>query len=217
MNRILVFCCFLLFLAPQYALPQDFTRESMIAYEAQFSTWPTVKNEHGYVGAEGDHYIMEATSNTWMGPGAYLPITLLNGDFIIDISFKVIRRESCSVNITLSDAGRDYSQLDFFFDIWQSSNPTFSIFQNSVQSDFYVNITRRFAERTPVTQSLSPVDWMKENTLSIKRENNNVSFYLNGGQVHSFLSPTFPVRKLGLGISFKSKILLASVKARTPR
>lgn len=217
MNRILVLYCFFLFLVPQYAPAQDFAGKSKIVYEAQFLTWPKVKNEHGYVGAEDSHYIMEATSNTWMGPGAYLPITLLNGDFIIDISFKVIYRENCSLNITLSDAGRDYSQLDFFFDIWQSSAPTFSIYENSVQNDFYVNITRRFAERTPVKQNLSLVDWTKANTLSIKRENNNVSFYLNGSKLHSFLSPTFPVRKLGLGISFKSRILLASVKARIPR
>jgi len=217
MSRILVFYCLLLCLVPQYAPAQNVAAKSKIIYEAQFSTWPKVKSEYGYVGAESGHYIMEATSNTWMGPGAYLPITPVSGDFVIDISFKVIYRENCSLNITLSDAGRDYSQLDFFFDIWQSGAPTFSIYENSVQNDFYVNIKRRFAERTQVKQNLSLVDWTKVNTLSVKRERNNVSLYLNGNLLQSFLSPTFPVRKLGFGISFKSKILLTSVKARIPR
>lgn len=217
MSRILVLGCLLWCLVPQYAPAQNVAAKGKVLYEAQFSTWPTVRNEHGYVGAESGLYVMEATSNTWMGPGAFLPITPLTGDFVIDMSFKVIYRENCSLNITLSDAGRDYSQLDFFFDIWQSGAPTFSIYENSVQNDFYVNIKRRFAERTQIKQNLSLVDWKKVNTLSVKRERNNVFFYLNGNLLQSFLSPAFPVKKLGFGISFKSKILLTSVKARTTR
>jgi hypothetical protein len=188
--------------------------QSRIVYEAEFSKWPKVKNQYGYVGAESGYYIMEATSNTWMGPGAYLPITFLKGDFVMDMSFKVVYRENCSLNIILSDAGRDYSQLAFFFDIWQSGLPTFSIYENSVQNDFYVNIKRRFAERTQVKQNVALVDWTRVNSLSVKRDRNNVSFYLNGNLLQSFLSPTFVVRKLGLNISFRSKILLTSVKAR---
>ncbi len=223
MNRILVVCCLLSFLVPQYAAAQDLpakrkiVAKSRIVYEAPFSTWPKVENQYGYVGPEGSYYIMEAKSNTWMGPGRFLPIpTPLDRDFKMDISFQVIYKEDCSLNINLSDAGQDYSQMDFFFDIWQSTAPTFSIYENGVQKDFYVDIRRRFAERTPVRQNLSYVDWGKGNTLSIKREGNNVSFLLNENSLHSFLLPAFPVRKLGLGISFKSRILIRSVTARVP-
>ncbi len=215
MTRFLFMCLAFLLLAPHCSWAAR--NPGMTVYNAQFMTWPTVRNEHGYVGAEGNKYVMEAVSNTWMGPGKFLPVTTLNGDFTMDISFRVLYRNDCSLQITLSDAGSDYSQLDFFFDIWQSGAPTFSIYENSVRNDFYVNISRRFAERSPIRQGFPIPDWKNTNRLSINRKGNSVTFSLNGKALRSFLSPAFPVKKLGLGISFKSRIHIVSVKAVIPR
>jgi len=217
MKKIIALFCLTLFLAPGVGSTQEFTRGSRTVYQAQFATWPTARSSHGYAGPEGGFYVLEATSNTWMGPGRFIPIAVLPGDFILDISFQVVHREDCSLNITLSDSGRDYSQLNFFLDLWRSSPPTFSIYENWVQNDFYVSIRRRFAERMTMRQDLSTADWGRANSLAIKREGNGVWFYLRGENVYSFGAPTFPVRKLGVGLSFRSKVLFRSVVARVPR
>jgi len=219
MKKITVLFCLTLFFAHGVGSTQEFTKGSKTLYQAPFATWPKAGSAYGFAGPEGGFYVLEATSNTWMGPGSFIPITILPGDFILDISFQVVRREDCSLNITLSDSdsARGYSQLDFFLDLWQSSAPTFSIYENWVEKDFNVSIRRRFAERMMMKQALSATNWGIPNKLSIKREGNNVWFYLKGEEVYSFQSPTFPVKKLGIGLSFKSKVLLRSVVAKVPQ
>jgi hypothetical protein len=217
MSKFLVACSVALCLLPPCATAQSVATMSRSVYEAQFRTWPVMRTGQGYVGGEGKAYAMEATGNAWMGTGKALPIAPLSGDFVLDIAFTVVFKEDCSVNITVSDAGRDYSQLDFFFDMWQTGPPSISIYENAVQSDFYVNIKRRFADREQVRISPSLLEGNKRHMLSIRRERNTVSFLLDGSVLKSFPAPHFTVRKFGIGIAFKSKILLTSVRARTPQ
>lgn len=197
--------------------PVDFVSGSKAAYVAKFSTWPKVSNEHGYARPEGSYYALEARSNTWVGSGRLLPITILRGDFIVEMSFRVIHKTNCGLSITLSDAGDDYSQLVFYFDIWDSGSLNFSINENDVDDDFYVKLKRKVADRTSVPVNLSSVDWTKGNRLSVKREGNSISFYFNGHLLKSFYSSIFDIKKVGVGLAFKSKILLTSLEARVPR
>ena len=200
--------------SPEKSVPVDFPTGSKTAYVVQFSQWPAVTDEHGHVGPEGGNYVLEATSNTWMGPGRKLPISPLQGDFIMDIAFQIVRKKDCSLSITLSDAGSDYAQLSFYFDIWEAGSQTFSITEDWVRQNFYADTKRKIAERASVPPDFRSPDWTGENTLSVKREGQQIGFYLNGHLLRSFPSPDFDVRQFGLGIAFESRVLLTSVKAR---
>lgn len=202
--------------ASSNATPVDFPQGSRLVYKANFSQWPAIKNKRGYVRPEADHYAMQATSNAWIGPNGYLPIRQLYGDFIVDVSFRVVEKENCSINIKLSDDGQNYSQFDFFFDIWQSSIPTFSVYENWVEKDFYVNIKRRYAERMTVPKHLASIDWSQINTLSIKRNGKELSYLLNGHVLELFNAPHLNIRKMGLALAFRSKVYIMAVKARVP-
>ena len=196
----------------------DFTRGSRVAYRGQFNAWPKQKNQYGVAQPEAKGYGLQAVSNTWVGPGQYVDITPdIHGDFILDLTFKVVHRTNASMSITLSDAGKNYPQVEFFFDIWEKGNLTYSIYENYVKNNFYSNIRRKFAERLPVKWNTSTIDWGTPNTLTIKREGNRMAFYLNRVQLHGFSVPTFPLKKMGLGLAFKSKILFTSVQARVPK
>ncbi len=218
MRRLIVLLCLTLFLLPALGTgsAQQFAKRGRTVYQAKFETWPTAGGGQGSAGPEAGGYALEATSNVWMGPGHFIPITVLPGDFILDVSFQVVRKEDCSLNLTLSDSGRDYAQLDFFLDLWQSRTPTFSIYENWVQNDFNVSIVRRFAERLALGQEFSTVDWRRPNTLAVRRAGNTVWFSLNGGTVSSVQVRPFPVKQLGVNLSFKSKVVLRSVVARVP-
>ncbi len=177
------------------------------------SGWPAVRNYHGYAGPESGAYVLEAASNTWVGPGRMLPLNaVLEGDLLFKISFVVAQKEDCSLQITLSDAGTDYSQLSFYLELWQSGTPTYSAYENWVQKNFYSSVKRTFAERRPLPE-LAGVDWSKVNTLAILRQGASVSLALNGQVLGSFQAPTFPVSQFALGLAFKSKVVITSAAA----
>ncbi len=196
----------------------DFPGGSRIVYTADFSKWPRKANQDGIARFEENGYILEAVSNTWVGPGQLLPIApALNRNYILDIAFQVIHKTSASLSITLSDAGTNYSQVEFFFDIWQNGTPTYSIYENWVKNNFYVTVRRKFAERVPVKINTEQIKWNSSNTLTVKRENRQITFYLNGLELERFSMPAFTVKKIGTGLAFKSKVRLISIKARVPK
>ncbi len=216
MKPTVTFACALL-LAPGYVSAQAAKARAGSVYRVPISTWPKVQNENGYVGPDAGGYVLEAASNTWMGPGSKLPLNVVfAGDFTMSVSFSVVYREDCSLSLTLSDAGTDYSQLDFFLDLWQTGPPTYSAFEYWVQRNFYANLKRRFAERVQILNA-STVDWRRANTLAIARQGNTMLLSLNGKPFGTFLAPVFPVRQLGVGIAFKSKILIGSITVGSSR
>ena len=184
-------------------------------YRANFSQWPSVNSEHGYVGPQGNYYTLSAKSNTWMGPGRHLPITPLRDDFIMNINFKVLHKKDCSLSFTLSDAGQNYSQIAFYFDMWKSGNTTFSIYEQWVRNNFYVNNKRQIAERLQAPQNFASNAWSNVNTLSFKRVGNQVDFYCNNQLLKEFQAPKFDIKKIGLGIAFESSVMLTSMEAKT--
>lgn len=187
-----------------------------LVYSARFSDWPRVSNAHGFVGPSGSNYIMRANSNTWMGPGRYLPINALRGDFLLEVEFSIVHRTDCGLSISLSDAGSNYSQLAFYFSVWQSSQPTFSIYKNRVTNDFHVNTSARVAEREKIPAHYTPGNWNSTNRLTFIRKGNRMQFLCNGNVLKDFQVTPFDVRQLGLGISFNSEVHIASVKAIIP-
>lgn len=216
MKQIVAFVFVLLLVVPTCESAQRSARGAVTVYSAVFSAWPTVKNKQGYVRPENGRYVLEASSNAWMGPQEKLPLNVvLQGDFSVQIALSVEYREDCSLNITLAGAGRDYSQLDVFLDIWRSGTPTFSAYEYGVERGFYANLKRRFAERVPVPD-IAATDWRQLNSLRIDRQGNTVLVSLNGRPVGSFQAPVMPVSQLGVGIAFRSKVVLSSVTASIP-
>jgi len=128
-----------------------------------------------------------------------------------------VYREDCSLNITLSDSGKNYARLDLFLELTKSGLPTFSILESAVQSNFYVSNSKTHAERQALGQRFSGVDWGRPNLLTVERRGNGWWFKLNGEAVYAFKMLAFPVQQLGVGLANKSKVLLRSVVARSPR
>jgi hypothetical protein len=184
-------------------------------YRANFSQWPSVSSEHGYVGPQGSNYTLSAKSNTWMGPGRHLPITPLRDDFIMNINFKVVHKKDCSLSFTLSDAGQNYSRIAFYFDMWKSGKTTFSIYEQWVRNNFYVDNKTKIASRLQAPQNLASNAWTNVNTLSFRRVGNIVGFYCNNQLLKEFQAPKFDIRKVGVGIAFESRVMLTSMEAKT--
>jgi hypothetical protein len=196
----------------------NFKGGSKVAFNADFASWPQNTTKSGIARAEGGGYGLEAKTNTWIGPGQYIPIRPeIRGDFIMDLTFRFVHRTDASLSISLSDAGSNYSQVEFFFDIWKSGRCTYSIYENWVKNDFYVNVRRKFADRMPVKFSTDKIDWARKNTLTIKREGKQMRFYLNNMALDTFYVPLFPLKKMSLGLAFKSKVLFTAVRARIPK
>lgn len=196
----------------------DFKEGSKVAYRADFSAWPRKKNQHGIAQPANGGYEIEAKSNTWVGPGRHIKITTdIRKNFILNLTFRVVHKTDTSLHITMSDAGKNYSQVDFFFDIWSSGKLTYSVYENWVKNNFYVNTKRKFAERLPVNFNTEQINWHKDNLLTIKRDNTRMSFYLNSINLDTFYIPTFPFKQIGIGLAFRSKIHFKSIEARIPK
>jgi hypothetical protein len=197
--------------------PVDFSQGSKTVWLADFSKWPKVGKEHGSAGPRYGDYVLEAYSNTWIGPGRYMELATLTKDFIVDLSFKVLHKTSFSLNINLSDAGRNYSQIAFYFSLWESGDAVFSINERWVKDDFYVNNKREISSRDSVeNQLVSHVNWNEVNRLSFKREGSQVSFYFNNRLLKSFQASHFDVKKIGISLAFKSKVQVTALEARVP-
>jgi hypothetical protein len=216
MRRFVVLLCLAVFLAPGPGSTQEFTKGRRADLQAPLAKWPEARTAYGYAGPEGEFYALEANSITWMSPGSLIPISVPPGDFVLRISFQVVYGEDWSLNITLSDSGTDYSQVDLFLTIKKSGLARFSINENAVQNNFYVSNSKKIAEGLALGQSFSGVDWGRPNTLTIERKGNEGRFGLNDQPAYSFSMPAFHVKQLGVGVAGKSKVLLRSVAARVP-
>jgi hypothetical protein len=185
-------------------------------YKAPFSDWPRGQNEYGQVGEVSGSYVMQARSNTWIGPGQKLPITTLQRDFVLDMVFRVLEGSNIGLNLTISGAGSDYAQLSFYFSKWQSGASTFSISDQWVRQNFYVNTTSQITDREQIPANIGRVDLGEQNRLTVQREGDTVGLYLNGSVLKTFTVSVFPVRQIGIGLAFPSKVAIESIEARVP-
>jgi len=200
----------------------DFPGGSSRVYSADFSTWPTHNSEHGAVTPGfGNSYVLQPSGNTWIGPGRAIDIPALNGDFVIDVRFKMeARNPSSSLSIELTGGGSDAESVDVFFDVWDEGNVTFTLTKGRVRSGGGLSVPHgiteeTIAEREQIPPALKDHDWSKGSMLTLKREGGRMQFFVNGGFVREFGVTRFPAMKISVGAAFDSKVVITSIEART--
>jgi hypothetical protein len=201
----------------------DFVAGSSRVFSADFASWPRTDTEYGSVGlAFGNSYFLEPTTNTWIGPGHLLEIPELAGDFVLDVRFRIERRNpSASLHLTLVGEGPDADAVDAFLDVWDQDNVTYTLAKGRVRSGGGLGVPHAvtdetFAEREQVPPTVKAHDWSMGSKLTLKREAGRMQFFVNDNFVREFSVPRFPIRKLGVAAAFDSMIVLTSVEARSP-
>lgn len=185
-----------------------------IVYNANFSNFPHNNTAYGSAYPNGSVYTLQAKDNHWLGFGKSLPITPLKRDFTINYKFKVLSG-SPSISLNLSNAGTNYTSFDFYYSI-SNEHDTFSISENWVKNNFYVNRVKEIAQTQRVPSHLDNTNWSNTNTFTINRTGNQISFYLNNTLIKSFPATFFNLKQFSIGIAGKSKVNIISVEASIP-
>ena len=201
----------------------DFSGGSSRVYSADFSRWPTKDSEHGSVTLGfGNSYVLQPSSNTWIGPGRSLDIIpALDGDFVFDVRFRIEERNpSSSLQFGIRGGGNDAESVDVIFTVWRGDNVTYSLTKGRVRSGDGLSVPHyiteeRIAEREQLPLVIKNHDWSKGSTLTLKREGGGIQFFVNGTFVKEFSVSRFPAMKTSVGAAFKSKVVITSIEART--
>lgn len=209
---------------PAPAPPQpafDFPGGSRRVYSADFSTWPRPETNYGSVKLGfGNSYVMEPSSNTWIGPGRSIEILHLEDDFVFDVRFQIQERHpSASLNFDLVGGGTDAESVNVFFDVWDEDNVTYTLNRGRVRSGGGLPVPHAiteetFANREQLSSALKNHDWSKGGKLTLKREGGHMQFFVNDGFVKEFSVSRFPVTKISIGAAFKSKVVVTSIEGR---
>lgn len=208
--------------APVPAQPtSDFPGGTRRAYSADFSTWPKLDSNHGSVKLDfGNSYVMEPSSNTWIGPGRLIEIPPLESDFVFDVRFQIRERHpSASLYFDLTGGGTDAESVHVFFNVWEEGNVTYSLSRDRVRSGGGLAVPHavsedRIADREQLPSALKHHDWSKGSKLTLKREGGRMQFFVNDGFVKEFGVSRFPVMQVGVGAAFKSKVVITSIEGR---
>ena len=199
----------------------DFPGGSKRIYSADFSTWPKHETDAGSVKLGfGNSYILEPSSNTWIGPGRSIDISPIENDFVFDVRFQVERRSpSAALTFGLTGGGTDAEAVDVFFEVWDEGNVTYSLSKGRVRSGGALAVPHgiteeTIAERERLPSALQNQDWSKGGKLTLKREGGRMQFFVNESFVKEFSVSRFPVTKIGLGAAFKSRVVVTSIEAR---
>jgi hypothetical protein len=194
----------------------DFCQASKFAWNiTDFSKWPTNNSEYGYTSYNNDNqYVISAYGN-WTIEG-YSGIFQLSDDFVLDFYFKYTSPKTGSIKLVLADIGQNKSKMEFFFTtVWQPGNPTYTIHEIRETKDGSQPKLKTIVNRAVITDAIIVnSNWMVLNKLSIKRDGSIYYYYVNGQNVTSFQSHVFPIKQLGIGLSFPSIITVIAIEAR---
>lgn len=200
----------------------DFANGSTTVFQANLTTLGSQQNEHGSVKPSqfGNVYEMNAYSNTWIGfpaPDYYLKMAQpLEGNFLLE-SWFTIKSGSPVVQYTLADDGASFYAFHFYVELWENAPPTFTS-ELSFTNNGYAQTSKQFANRQKIPDCVaSKINLSGSNHLAVKRENETVTFYLNDYALQTFQTAVFPVRKITVGLAFKSTVDITSIEAKIPR
>lgn len=195
----------------------DFSSGSTRVYSSVFSEWPESQNEHGSIRVKHGTYVLQPSSNTWIGPGRWMDITTLEKDFVIDLRFRIKERNPSAVlSLGLASAGQDADYVKAYLDVWSSENVTYSLEKGRIKDNFYVIRENSIAEREQVPVEIRGHDWANGATVTLKRQGGIMQFFVNGSFVRAFPISRFRVSRLSLGAAFKSTLEVTSIEARIP-
>jgi hypothetical protein len=200
----------------------DFANGSTTVFQANLTTLGSQKNEHGNVQPSqfGNVYEMEAYSNTWIGfpaPDYFIKMAQpLEGNFLLESWFN-IKEGSPVIQYTLADDGASFYAFHFYVELWENAAPTFTS-ELGYTNNGYAQMSKQFANRQKIPACVvSKINLSGSNHIAVKRENETVTFYLNNYPLQTFQSAVFPVRKIAVGLAFKSKVDISSIEAKIAR
>jgi hypothetical protein len=195
----------------------DFPTGSRPVYGAEFSKWPASTTEHGSAEPSQGEYVLQPLGNTWVGPGRLIDILPLEGDFVFDVHFRITDRDpSSSLEVEWYGSGNVAPSIDFFLEVWNNNNATYSLQTGTLKDNFYATRDREIASRVLLPSSVVASDWSKGSTITLRRKGGTAYLFVNDTYIATFAVPVFAVSRLSVGAAFKSKISLSSIEARIP-
>jgi hypothetical protein len=184
------------------------------AYTASFSTWPTVVNANGSARPENGAYALDARSSTPIGPGRLLPITALEGDFVLDTVFETATFSGYSLRVAVAESETSGRQLSVSIDVWQSGEVTYSVVEERRTSSSNTQVVDAICENVPADLHWDSLSSEEKTVLTIKRDGGRIYLYIDGQILNAFFSSAFAVRWLGIDMAYGSKVLITTVEAR---
>lgn len=199
----------------------DFPGGSRRVYSADFSEWQTRNSEHGSVTLGfGNSYVLQPSSNTWIGGRPNYNIPAIEEDFVIDLRFRIEERNpSSSLRINFTGGGTDAESVVIHFTIWNDNNVVYSLTKDRVRSGEGLSVPHRIteekiAEREQLPLATEAHDWSQGSKLSLKREGGKMQFFVNDIFIKEFSVSRFPIEKTSIGAAWESKIMITSLEAR---
>lgn len=198
----------------------DFSEGSKRVYFANFKDWPTKTSEHGSITLTSTNsYVLQPSSNIWIGPGRYIDIPAINGDYVFDIWVAFHHKLPSALKIIMSGSGTEADLINLYLSVWDKNKVTFSITKDLVRSGNglpigYVVRSEKIASREQLPNTLKNHKWTKNSKLTIKREGGNLYFFVNDKLVKKFFASVFTVDKIDIGAAFESKVVLTSIEGR---
>jgi len=199
----------------------DFPSGSKRIYSAAFNEWPTIDSQYGSIKLGfGNTYVMKPASNTWIGPGRPIDIPQLQGDFVLDVRFRIAEKNpSASLNLTLEVSGDDADRVDAYFDLWSDEKASYTLNKSKVKRAGlavpHVVTEEMIAERVALPASMAAHQWFSGGKITLRREGGKMAFFVNDEFVKEFTISLVPFNELGLGVAFPSTVEITSIEART--
>ena len=152
--------------------------------------------------------------------GRMVPVSTLSKDFVLHIDFRVIQGAPLSVNLALGESGPGRRGLDLFLQAF-GGDCYYSACENYAEGIMQLR-TDEIVKRSKLPDRvLIACDPKGRNTLSVKRVDRQISYFLNGRLVATFSSRYFPVQAIGLGVAGTpgkpAVVEFESIESREPR
>jgi hypothetical protein len=193
----------------------DFSGGTRRIYSSDFSEWLTEDTEFGSIstGYAGE-YILEPSGPVYIGSGP-MPITPLDGDFVIDMWFHIEERNpSATLILFLNAEGqKNVDTIEVFFTVWDQSSVTYSITTSNV-NDINQYPKEFIAEEVQLPANLAASNWTRDGKLTIKREGGVMQFFVNSTYITDFPVTLFTFTEIGVGAGHPSKISITLIEVR---
>jgi len=193
----------------------DFSGGTRRIYSSDFSEWIKEDTEFGSIstGYAGE-YILKPSGDVYIGSGP-MPITPLDGDFVLDMWFQIEEMNpSATLILFLNSSGqKNIDTVEVFLTVWDQGNVTYSITTSNV-NDINQYPKEFIAEEVQLSPNLAANNWTRGGKLTIKREGGGMQFFVNGTYVTDFPVSLFTVAEVGVGAGRPSKISITLIEAR---
>ncbi len=199
----------------------DFSEGSKRVYFANFSKWPKRNTDYGTTTLSSTNsYVIQPSSNAWIGPGRSIEIPSIDEDYVFDVWFRFHDKLPTALQFEIAGGGDEAPSIELFLSLWDKNKATYSITKSLVRSGNGLGVphvvrSEVIASREKLSVSDSKNhNWTKGSKLTIKREGGNIQLFVNDSFIKQFPAPLFPVKKISIAAAFESKVIITSIEAR---